>query len=75
VFPVLKLSRHFDAVVIYLHDDKEINFIRYSYQYQDAPIKAFLGKQEFPDAHTYKTKAFTEAHVGSLVEHLKHEYT
>lgn len=77
VFPGAKsFSRHFDAVVIYLHDVKEINFIKdILTKYQDAPIKAFLGKEEFGEAHTYKAKAFAEGHVATLVEHLRHEYT
>lgn len=62
VFPGAKsFSRHFDAIVIYLHEDKEINFIKdIITKYQEAPIKVFLGKESFADANTYKAKAFTD---------------
>jgi hypothetical protein len=69
-------ARHFDAVVIYLHEAKEINFIKdILIKYQEAPIKAFLGKETFAEAATYKAKAFTEGEAGALLEYFKHEYS
>lgn len=66
---------HFDAVVVYLHEDNELNFIKDTLtKYEGAPIKAFLGKTAFGDAAGHKAKAFTEDQVGSLVEFLKAEY-
>jgi hypothetical protein len=59
-----------------LQEAKEINFIKdILTKYQDAPVKAFLGKEPFAEAHTYKAKAFTDAQVGTLIEHLNHEFT
>lgn len=57
-------SRHFDSVVVYLHKATEINFIKdLLTQYQDAPIKAFLGKEHSEDAAQYKAKSYLEGEV------------
>jgi len=46
VFPgVKRFPRHFDAVVIYHQELKDINFMKDEiHRYQDAPIKVYLGK-------------------------------
>jgi hypothetical protein len=53
------LSRKFDAVVVYLAANSEINFIKdILTKYNDAPIKVFLGKETYPEAGHYKAKAY-----------------
>ena len=56
VYPGVKhFPRHFDAVVIYHNEANEVNFLKDVLQrYQDAPIKAFLGKENYHDVATYK---------------------
>lgn len=76
VFPGGKtLSRHFDAVVIYLAANSEINFIKdILTKYTDAPIKAFLTKEAFADAANHKAKGFKVGEQDQLVAHLKDQY-
>jgi hypothetical protein len=52
-------SRHFDAIVVYLAANSEINFIKdIITKYNDAPIKAFLGKELYGEAGNHKARAF-----------------
>jgi hypothetical protein len=69
-----RVSRHFDAVVIYHDQVKEINFIKDEVQkYSEAPIKVFLGKATLANeaAAAHKTKAFTVGQLGDLLGFLK----
>lgn len=77
VYPgVKRVPRHFDAVVVYHNEVNEINFIKDEIQrYNDAPIKAFIGKAPYENAGTYKAKAFTHDQSALLITHLNQEYT
>jgi EF-hand domain len=76
VFPGAKsFSTHFDAVVVYLQSANELNFIKdILTKYQEAPVKAFLGKELFAEAANYKAKAFTEDQAPQMVEFLTKEH-
>jgi hypothetical protein len=76
VFPGTKVfSRHFDAVVVYLHKASELNFIKdILTQYQDAPIKAFLGKEHSEDAAHYHAKSYLEGDANTLVGELSAKF-
>ena len=76
VFPgVKKFPRHFDAVVVYHTDTKQINFIKDEiHRYQDAPIKTFIGNSHFDQAASVHAKSFTLADKAGLLAHLNQQY-
>lgn len=77
VFPGAKsFPRHFDAVVIYYEDPKEINFMKdIITKYQDAPIKIFLGNDKYADAKNYKAESFTLAEKDQSAAYIKNQHT
>ena len=71
-----RVPRHFDAVVIYHDQVKEVNFIKDEIQrYADAPIKAFLGKSVpcTEAAVSHKAKAFIAGQLGDLLTYLRQQ--
>jgi hypothetical protein len=69
-----RVPRHFDAVVIYHDQVKEVNFIKDEIQrYREAPIKAFLGKAapSNESAATHKAKAFVVGQLGDMLNYLR----
>lgn len=56
IFPDAKnFSRHFDAVVFYLTDANDFNFIKDLYnKYSGAPIKAFIVDPAITDFSHFK---------------------
>lgn len=76
VFPgVKKFPRHFDAVVVYHTEAKQLNFIKDEiHRYQDAPIKAYIGNTHFDQAASQKAKSFTLAEVPTLLAYLNQQY-
>lgn len=76
VYPGSKrLSRHFEAVVIYHNEVNDVNFMKDQVQrYADAPIKAFIGKVPYPQAGDYKAKAFTHEQLADLIQYLNNQY-
>ena len=69
-----RVPRHFDAVVIYHEQIKEINFIKDEVQrYAEAPIKAFLGKSTLANdqAAHHKSRAFLVSQLSDLLTYLK----
>ena len=76
VFPgTHSYSRHFDAIVIYLHEAKEVNFIKdILTKYQDSPIKAFLTKETFEDADQFKSRSFLDTDVSGLITYISTQH-
>lgn len=64
VYPgVKRFPRHFDAVVVYHTNTKEINFMKDEIQrYHDAPIKAYFGQQLYDQAGA--VRSFTVDNIG-----------
>ena len=59
-----------------MHEAKEINFIKdILTKYENAPVKAFFGKESYADASAHKAKSFTEGQAAELQEYLKNELT
>lgn len=63
VYPSAKsFPSHFDAVLIYFEDTKEINFMKdLITRYHDVPLKVFFGNVAYGDAKTYNAASFTAA--------------
>ena len=69
-----RIPRHFDAVVIYHDQVKEVNFIKDEIQrYGEAPIKAFIGNSGPANeaAAALKTKAYTVQELGEMLTYLR----
>lgn len=70
-----KFSRNFDAVIIYLQEANEFNFIKdLLTQYKEAPVKAFIGKDLFGDAASFKAKAYTVGQADALFADLTTQF-
>jgi len=60
---------------VYLTEAKDLPFVKdIITKYQDAPLKAFIGKEACAEAGTFKAKAFTIEQKGELLQHLNTEY-
>jgi glutaredoxin 2 len=68
--------RHFDAVIVFTHEAKEINFIKdILTRYSDAPIKAFFGKTDVAESSNYKAKSYVLGKKDEMIASLKSQYT
>nr|AAF25622.1 unknown protein [Sterkiella nova] len=76
VYPGAKrFPRHFEAVIVYYTDLKEINFIKDEiHRYQDAPIKVFFGNVHFDKAASQHAKSFAQGELESLKSYLSQQY-
>ena len=76
MYPGVKhFPRHFDAVVVYHNEANEVNFLKDVLQrYQDAPIKAFHGKENYHDIGQYHAQAFKHGEHENLVNAIKTSY-